>query len=91
MLGGAPHVLVSVESLGAAGPSPLSDAEVQSRFGLTEREVEIARLMAEGLGNKAVAARVGVSFYTARNHAERVMGKLGAEGRGRVGPILNGR
>lgn len=88
VLGSDPHVVVAVEAVGA---SPITDAELQARFGLTERETEIARLMAEGLGNKEIGVRLGLSFYTARNHAERVMAKLGADGRGRVGPILSGR
>ncbi|MFL5578735.1 MAG: response regulator transcription factor [Gemmatimonadaceae bacterium] len=88
VLGNAPHVVVAVEPVRAG---PLTDADLQARFGLTDREIEIARLMADGLGNKEIAARLGVSFFTARNHAERVMGKLGADGRGRVGPILGGR
>jgi DNA-binding response OmpR family regulator len=75
---------------GAAGgtPAPLSDAELRARFDLTERQVSVARLLAEGLSNAEVAVRLGVTENTARNHTEHVMRKLGTSKRARVGPIL---
>ena len=79
----------------AAPPAPvasavraLDDAELRERYGLTERQVDVARLMAEGCTNAEVAARLGVSFFTARNHAEQVMAKLGVTNRASVGPLL---
>jgi DNA-binding NarL/FixJ family response regulator len=35
-----------------------------------------------------MASRLGVSFFTARNHAEQVMGKLGVTNRASVAPLL---
>ena len=79
----------------AAPPAPvasavraLDDAELRERYGLTERQVDVARLMAEGCTNAEVAARLGVSFFTARNHAEQVMAKLAVTNRASVGPLL---
>jgi DNA-binding response OmpR family regulator len=66
----------------------LDDAELRERHGLTERQVAVARLMAEGCTNAELAARLGLSFYTARNHAEQVMLKLGVGNRSAVGPML---
>ena len=51
----------------------LDDAELRARHGLTERQVAVARLMAEGCTNAELASRLGLSFFTARNHAEQVM------------------
>ena len=48
---------------------------------LTPREVEVLRAMAEGLANKEIAARLGVSENTVKFHAASVMGKLGAGSR----------
>jgi DNA-binding CsgD family transcriptional regulator len=59
-------------------PAPAHDAEARERFGLTAREIEVARLVAEGLTNQELADRLGVSFFTARNHVERLLPKLGA-------------
>jgi DNA-binding response OmpR family regulator len=67
----------------------LEDAELRDRYGLTDRQVAVARLVAEGCTNAEVAERLGLSFYTARNHAEQVMGKLGVSNRSSVGPLLH--
>lgn len=48
---------------------------------LTARELEVLRLLAEGLSNKAVAARLGISEHTAKFHVNSILGKLGADGR----------
>ena len=66
----------------------LDDAELRTRHGLTERQVAVARLIAEGCTNAELASRLGLSFFTARNHAEQVMLKLGVGNRSAVGPML---
>ncbi|GEJ55333.1 helix-turn-helix transcriptional regulator [Anaeromyxobacter diazotrophicus] len=48
---------------------------------LTPRELEALQLLAEGLSNRAIALRLGVSERTAKFHVEAVLGKLGAESR----------
>jgi DNA-binding response OmpR family regulator len=76
----------------APGAAPsLSDAELQRRFGLTERQVRVARLLAERCSNSELAERLGVSEHTARNHTYQVMAKLGTAKRTQVGAILSGR
>ncbi|MGZ8378816.1 MAG: LuxR C-terminal-related transcriptional regulator [Gemmatirosa sp.] len=87
MLGREPGVLVTVET---AAARPLTDGEVRDRFGLTTRETEVARLVADGLSNQEIADRLGVSFFTARNHVERLLPKMGASNRARVGALLRG-
>jgi DNA-binding response OmpR family regulator len=77
------------EALAPNAVRVLSDAELHDRFGLTERQVAVARLVAEGCTNAEVAERLGLSFYTARNHAEQVMLKLGVSNRSSVAPLLH--
>jgi two-component system, NarL family, response regulator YdfI len=48
---------------------------------LTPREIEVLRLLAEGLGNKEIASRLGISEHTAKFHVASIMGKLGAASR----------
>jgi DNA-binding response OmpR family regulator len=74
----------------AAAGAALGDAELRSRYGLTGRQVEVARLLADGCSNAEVAERLGVTENTARNHTEQVMKKLGTSRRARVGAILRG-
>ena len=85
LLGAAPAVLVTITSTAA---EPLTDDALRTDFGLTTREIQVARLLAEGLSNNEIADRIGVRFFTARNHVERTLSKLGVPSRNRVGPLL---
>ncbi|MFB6532459.1 LuxR C-terminal-related transcriptional regulator [Streptomyces noursei] len=49
--------------------------------GLTRRESQVAELVAEGLTNKDIAARLTIAQRTAENHVERILGKLGLTSR----------
>lgn len=48
---------------------------------LTPREVEVLQLLSEGLPNKSIAARLGISEHTVKFHVNAIMGKLGAQSR----------
>jgi DNA-binding NarL/FixJ family response regulator len=55
--------------------------EPKGRGELTERERQVVALLAEGLSNKLVADRLGISDHTAKFHVNGVMMKLGASTR----------
>jgi two-component system, NarL family, nitrate/nitrite response regulator NarL len=48
---------------------------------LTARELEVLELLAEGLSNKLIAARLGISDHTAKFHVNAILEKLGADTR----------
>jgi DNA-binding NarL/FixJ family response regulator len=48
---------------------------------LTPRELEVLGLLAEGLANKAIAARLGIGDQTVKFHVAAICGKLGASNR----------
>jgi len=48
---------------------------------LTAREVQVLELLAEGLPNKAIATRLGISDQTVKFHVSSISGKLGAANR----------
>ena len=47
----------------------------------TTREREVLQLMAQGLPNKQIAARLGISLHTAKFHVAAILAKLGATSR----------
>jgi DNA-binding CsgD family transcriptional regulator len=51
---------------------------------LTARERQVVRLIAEGLTNKQVAARLTISERTAESHVEQIRGKLGLHNRAQI-------
>ena len=48
---------------------------------LTRREREVLQMLATGLGNKEIAARLAISEHTVKFHVASILGKLGAETR----------
>jgi len=77
--GGAPMTgeiaRLVVQSFQAASTDGLKEQ------GLSPRELEILELLSEGLTNKRIAARVGISPETVRTHLGRIYEKLHVQGR----------
>jgi DNA-binding NarL/FixJ family response regulator len=48
---------------------------------LTPREIEVLTMLAEGLGNKAIARQLDISDNTVKFHLSSIFGKLGATSR----------
>jgi two-component system, NarL family, response regulator YdfI len=48
---------------------------------LTPREIEVLRMMADGLGNKEIASRLRISDHTVKFHISSMFAKLGASSR----------
>jgi DNA-binding CsgD family transcriptional regulator/PAS domain-containing protein len=68
----------------------MSDQSLQEQFGLTEREIQVARCLARGETSKEIAVTCGMSPHTARRHTEKIFAKLGARNRSQIGPKLRG-
>jgi DNA-binding NarL/FixJ family response regulator len=49
--------------------------------GLTEREVDVLRLVGAGRANKEIASALGIGERTARTHVSNILGKLGLSSR----------
>jgi DNA-binding NarL/FixJ family response regulator len=69
---------VAATSLSAAA---LIAAPQQAMEPLTARELQVLQLVAQGLPNKGIARRLGISENTAKFHVASLCGKLGASSR----------
>ena len=73
------EVLVPAE---VRAPGPFCpDRTQQKTLGITEREMEVLALVAGGLSNREIAARLFVSENTVKTHCARAFDKLGASRR----------
>jgi DNA-binding NarL/FixJ family response regulator len=61
---------------------------VRAPGGLTKRELEIAKLVAEGFSNRTISERLGISERTVEHHVASVLGQLGVRSRWLVTPQL---
>lgn len=65
-----------LDGLGAASPTPDAPREAVSAPPLSERELEVLRLVARGLSDKEIAARLHLSGHTVHRHLSNVRRKL---------------
>ena len=68
--------------LGAAGHRVARGAARPD--GLTSREIEVLRLLAQGLSNREIAVRLVISAKTASHHVEHIYAKTGTANRARA-------
>ena len=61
--------------------SPEQQSIMELAEPLTRREREVLQMLASGLGNKEIAARLNISEHTAKFHVASILGKLGAGSR----------
>ena len=54
---------------------------IQPAVALTVRELQVLRLLGEGLPNKSIADRLDISDHTVKFHVNAILGKLGAQSR----------
>jgi two-component system, NarL family, nitrate/nitrite response regulator NarL len=64
-----------------AEPRAMSRASTDDEPHLTDRELEVLRALAEGLGNKHIGARLGISASTVKYHLQAIFSKLGVRTR----------
>jgi DNA-binding NarL/FixJ family response regulator len=73
--------VIDTELASSLVPNQPAPREPKGRGELTERERQVVQLLAEGLSNKLIADRLGISDHTAKFHVNGVMMKLGASTR----------
>ena len=71
----------TAESLAAVYGDQQVEVEDELSEEITSRETEVLRMLAEGLVNKDIAARLGISEHTVKFHISSILDKLGASTR----------
>jgi NarL family two-component system response regulator LiaR len=73
-----PDIAQKLMSAVVASPSPKETTGPVNALGnLTEREVEVLRLIARGLNNHEIADKMVISEKTVKTHVSNILGKLG--------------
>jgi len=81
LLAAAEGLMVTDPALAESQPTPFSPSQQQVQVPLTSREMEVLPLLAEGLTNRAIGSRLGISANTAKFHVQAVLAKLGVSSR----------
>jgi DNA-binding CsgD family transcriptional regulator len=88
-LGRGQVVALALEDEGRADARPVTVAGAHSDgVELSAREFEVARLVAAGLSNPAIAAELFVSLSTVKTHLTHILQKLGLDSRAQIGVRL---
>jgi DNA-binding NarL/FixJ family response regulator len=79
---GAAHHVARIQKI-LSEPEPAISASRGSAFpdGLTEREVEVLRLIAAGRNNREIAEELVLSVRTVERHITNIYGKINARGK----------
>jgi LuxR family maltose regulon positive regulatory protein len=72
---------ISPRSIGAESPANASAPAQALVEPLSPRELEVLRLIAEGLSNREISDRLFVALITVKGHNQRIFGKLGVQRR----------
>jgi DNA-binding NarL/FixJ family response regulator len=77
------HATLLAATAGRPEPAPAAAAgsTAQAPDGLTQREVEILALIARGMNNAEIAARLFLSSHTVKTHINRIFAKTGSRDR----------
>ncbi len=57
------------------------DGHLDTTFGLTDREIEVLRLVTEGFTNNEISEQLSISPHTAKSHVIHIFNKLGVDDR----------
>ncbi len=86
------RVVIDMEASAHVGtPVVILREDLVRPEGLTPRQGEVALAVARGLSNAEIAAELGVSVATIKDHVHAILQRLGARRRGEISAACHGR
>jgi DNA-binding CsgD family transcriptional regulator len=80
LLEGTDQLALVIEPAKASDVAPL----IVEAYGITQRELDVIRMIARGLGTSEIAAQLFLSPHTVRDHVKSVFEKVGVSSRGEL-------
>ena len=80
LLEGTDQLALVIEPAKASDVAPL----IVEAYGITQRELDVTRMIARGLGTSEIAAKLFLSPHTVRDHVKSVFEKVGVSSRGEL-------
>lgn len=82
----ATHIMVLAEKV--TEQHGLNLKKAKSQYGLSDREIEVVALIAQGLANKEIGSRLFISEHTIKDHIKNILRKTDAASRSEIIYIL---
>ena len=81
-----PYIMIFVEKIGEKRSVDFEKA--RRRYNLTKRELELVKLVCEGLTNKDISQKLFISEHTVKDHIKNIMRKMNASSRNEIVAIM---
>ena len=76
------HIMVLIEKL--IEKHNIDFEKAKGNFKLSTREMEVLRLICDGLPNKSISNKLFISEYTVKDHTKNILRKMGANSRNQI-------
>lgn len=76
------HIMVLLEKI--IERHQIDFEKVKKEFSLSQREIDVLKLISEGLNNREISERLFISEYTVKDHIKKIMMKMRLKSRGAI-------
>jgi DNA-binding CsgD family transcriptional regulator len=76
------HIMVLIERI--IEKHDIDFEKARTNFKFTNREMEVLKLLCQGLTNREVSEKLSISEYTVKDYIKKIMGKTGVDSRSKI-------
>lgn len=76
------HIIVLIENI--VEKRKIDYNKIKDNFKLTKRELEVVKLICDGLPNKKISRMLSISEYTVKDHLKNIMQKMNVSSRSEI-------